>query len=326
METITQRLSALDARCRGAALGLARITVGLLWLANIHWKVPNDFGEANGGGLFKYSESVTRNSPFAPFTWITEEIILPNFQFFGWFTLVVETLLAALLLIGYRTKLVALAGAGMSVPIMLSVLYYDRADEWSWSYILMIAAHVLLWASDAGAHLGVDGVLRRDAPAAQRALMQVGVVTTVIGVAGLFVARSVSFAGRQAALLGSDAGYIADDGGLVRRWELKFVWFNPLWAILTVALGVLLIGAVKQVWAARAAGIGLVALAMVVFATRTFDYVRDDDTIQRVATGSNAALWGGLGLAVLLLDRAARAAPSGSPTDSAGLPIGEPAG
>lgn len=305
MHTVADRLNQLDARSRGVALGGARIAVGLMWLANVHWKVPNDFGEASGGGLYKYSESVTRNSPFAPFTWVTEEIVLPNFQFFGWFTLITETLLAALLIVGYRTKLVALAGAAMSVPIMLSVLYYDRADEWSWAYILMIAAHVLLWASDAGAHLGVDGVLRRDAASARRSLLPLGVVTIVIGAAGLFVARSVSFASRQVALLGSDAGFVGDDGRLVRRWELKFVWFNPLWAILTIACGVLIVLAVKQVLLARAAGVGLVAMAVIVFALRTFDYVRDDDVLQRISTGSNAALWGGLGLAVLLIDRAA---------------------
>ena len=315
MDSIAQRLSELDARCRGAALGVARITVGLLWLANLHWKVPNDFGETSGGGLYKYSASVTRHSPFAPFTWITEEIILPNFQFFGWLTLIIETVLAALLLIGYRTKLVALAGAAMSVPIMLSVLYYDRADEWSWSYLLMIAAHIMLWASDAGGHLGVDGVLRRDATAARRGLMQFGVVTTIIGIAGLVVARSMSFAGRQVALLGSDAGFVADDGALVRRWELKFVWFNPLWAVLTITCGLLLVLAAKQVWAARAAGFGLVLLALIIFATRTFEYVRSDDTVQRISTGSNVALWGGLGLAALLIDRAARHTPVDEFTD-----------
>lgn len=286
-----------------------------MWLANLHWKVPNDFGESNGGGLYKYSESVSRNSPFAPFTWITEEIVLPNFQLFGWFTLITETVLAALLIVGYRTKIAALAGAAFSVPIMLSVLYYDRADEWSWAYLLMIAAHVMLWASDAGGHLGVDGVLRRSGPSAHRALLTLGVVTTVVGVAGLFVARSVSFASREVALLGSDAGFVGDDGRLVRRWELKFVWFNPLWAILTIACGVVLLLAVKQVIAARVAGVGLLALGVVVFATRTFDYARDDGVLQRISTGSNAALWGGLGLAVVLIDRAARRAASGAPAD-----------
>ena len=315
MDSIAQRRSELDARCRGAALGVARITVGLLWLANLHWKVPNDFGETSGGGLYKYSASVSRHSPFGPFTWFTEEIILPNFQFFGWFTLIIETVLAALLLIGYRTKVVALAGAAWAVPIMLSVLYYDRADEWSWSYLLMIAAHILLWASDAGRHLGVDGVLRRDATAARRGLMQLGVVTTIIGISGLVVARSVSFAGRQVALLGSDAGFVADDGELVRRWELKFVWFNPLWAILTITFGMLLVLAIKQVWAGRAAGFGLVLLALIIFSTRTFEYVRSDDAVQRISTGSNVALWGGLGLAAFLLDRATRRTPVDRSTD-----------
>jgi thiosulfate dehydrogenase (quinone) large subunit len=310
VEAITRRAETLNGRCRGPALGLARITVGLLWLANIHWKVPSDFGEASGGGLLKYSESVNRNSPFAPFTWVTEEIILPNFGFFGWFTLVIETALAMLLIIGYRTRLAALAGAAMSIPIALSVLYYDRADEWSWAYILMFAAHIMVWASDAGAHLGVDGVLRRRDPnAARRAITTIGVITTVIGVAGLFVSRSVSFTGRQVALLGSDAGFVDADSQLVRRWELKFLWFNPLWAILTIVAGVLLLVAMRQLLAARVAGIGLIALAAVVFATRTFDYVRDDDVLQQIATGSNAAVWGGLGLAALLFERAARRTP-----------------
>jgi len=315
VEPITRRLSDLDVRLRGPALGLARLSVGLLWLANLHWKVPSDFGESAGGGLYKYSESVTRHSPFAPFTWVTEEIILPNFQFFGWFTIIVETILAALLLIGYRTKIVALMGAAMTMPIMLSVIYYDRADEWSWAYILMFTAHIMLWASDTGAHFGVDGVLRRGPSDARRALMSIGVITSVIGVAGLFVARSVSFAGSQVALLGSDAGFVDADGNLVRRWELKFVWFNPMWALLTIGCGVLLILAVKQLWAARVAGIGLIGLAVVILATRTFDYVREDDSIQLIGTASNAALWGGFGLAVLLLDRAARMAPIDEPID-----------
>jgi thiosulfate dehydrogenase [quinone] large subunit len=307
-----RRLDDLDARCRGPVLGLGRIVLGLLWLANIHWKVPTEFGEDTGGGLFKYSESVTRNSPFAPFTWITEEIVLPNFAFFGWFTLLSEVALALFLIIGYRTKLVALAGAAMSIPIMLSVLYYDRADEWSWSYILMIFAHLLVYASDAGNHLGVDGVLRRGSQAAHRALLPLGILTTVIGVAGLFVARSVAFSGREVALLGSDAGFTGDDGSITRRWELKFVWFNPLWAILTIVFGALIVVAVKQGWAARVAGLGFAVMAVVILVTGTFDYARDDGAMQKIATGSNAALWGGIGLAVLLFDRAIRAGHSDS--------------
>jgi thiosulfate dehydrogenase (quinone) large subunit len=300
---LAARLSVLDEKVRGFIIGICRIGVGLLWLANIHWKVPTDFGETNQGGLYKYSASVLRHSTFAPFKWFTEEVLLPNFKFFGWFTLLSEVTLALLLLAGYKTKLVALGGAMMSVPIMLTVLYYDRAEEWSWSYLLMIFAHLLLFASDAGKHLGLDGALRRGAGSLKRSLSFVGLVTVAIGAAGLFVSRSVSFAGSKVALLGSDAGFVNDDGKLTRRWELKFVWFNPLWAILMLVFGVLIIVSTKNRWAGRIGAGGLAVMAIVILVIGKFDYARDDGAIQKVATGSNASVWGALALAAFLIDR-----------------------
>lgn len=277
--------------------------------------MPPSFGEDSGGGLYKYTESVTRNSPFAPFTWVTEELILPNFRFFGWVTLVVELLLAMLLLVGYRTRIVALVGAAWAVPILQSVIYYDGADEWSWSYLLMIGLHLLLYATDAGRHVGLDGVLERGSDAARRALVVVGSVAAVVGLLGLFVARSVSFAGSEAALLGSDAGFANDDGGLTRRWELKFVFFNPLWALLTVLFDALIVVGARHgraVWAAFAGAAGFATIAVVVVITRTFDYARDDGQVQVVSTGSSTALWGAFALAGWLLARrsAARTAPA----------------
>jgi thiosulfate dehydrogenase (quinone) large subunit len=307
---IAARLNILDEKVRGLILGLCRIGVGLMWLANIHWKVPTDFGEANQGGLYKYSASVLRHSTLAPFKWFTEEVLLPNFQFFGWFTLLSEVALALLLLAGYKTKLVALGGAAMSVPIMLTVLYYDRADEWSWSYLLMIIAHLLLFASDAGKHLGLDGALNRvrqqSSASLHRSLGFVGAAAVVIGAAGLFVSRSVGFAGSKVALLGSDAGFTNDDGSVTRRWELKFVWFNPLWAILTIVFGVLIIVAVKNQWSGRIGAAGLAVMAIVILVIGKFDYARDDGAIQKVATGSNASVWGALALAAFLIDRRVR--------------------
>ena len=303
---VRQRAADIDDQVSGWVIGGVRILAALLWLANLHWKVPPAFGEDSGGGLYKYSESVTRNSPLAPFTWVTEELILPNFRFFGWVTLVVELLLALLLLVGYRTRIVALVGAAWSVPILLSVIYYDRADEWSWSYLMMIGLHLVLFATDAGRHLGLDGVLARDGDAARRALTAVGSIGVVVGALGLFVARSISFAGSEAALLGSDAGFANADGGITRRWELKFVFFNPLWALLTIVFGALLVVGARNARAAMvalagAAGFGV--LAIVVFIAQTFDYVRAAGQVQIVSTASNAALWGAFALAAALLAR-----------------------
>lgn len=301
------RFDALDERARGIALGVARITVGLMWLANLHWKVPPTFGEDTGGGLYKYAASVSRNSPFAPFTWVTEEIILPNFQLFGWITLLSELAIAALLLSGYLTRIAALAGALMTVPIFLSVIYYDRADEWSWSYLLMFAAHLFVYGSLAGRHLGVDGVIRGDAGRRQRATTWVGGLATAIGVAGLWVARSMDFVGGEVALLGSDAGFVDDQGQLVRRWELKFAWFNPMWALLTIAIGALALAAVRLPGARLAAGAMSAVLAVVILLVQTFDYLRDDGSIQVVATTSNAAMWSTFAIALLAIERADRA-------------------
>ncbi len=311
--TVRARVSALDERAHSWVIGGVRILAGLVWLANLHWKVPPAFGEDSGGGLYKYAESVTRHSPFAPYTWVTEELILPNFRFFGWVILVSELLVAMLLLVGYRTKLVALFGAMLTVPILLSVLYYDQSDEWSWAYFMMIGLHLLLYASDAGRHVGLDGVLERGPAAARRALLAVGVIATVTGALGGYVARSVAFAGDEAALLGSDAGFADDAGGIIRRWELKFLWFNPLWALLTIAFGVLLVVGVKRVWAAWAGAAGFGAIAIAVFVAQTFDYVRDDGAIQVVSTASNSAAWGACALAGVLLARKISTGPSPHP-------------
>lgn len=302
-EKLSSIASALDERAQPIVIGGVRIMVALMWMANIHWKVPPNFGEDTGGGLYKYSLSVTRNSPFAPFTWVTEEIILPNFQLFGWFTLIVEIILPLLLLIGYKTKLTALAGVAISIPIFLSVIYYDRADEWSWAYFLMIGAHLLLYASDAGKYMGLDGVLAKGRTAQERSLVVMGAVGTAVGLLGLFVARSVDFAGEQVKLLGSDAGFV-DGDTLVRRWELKFLWFNPMWAVLTIVFGVLLILGAKQLAAAYAGAAGFAAISLILFFMQTFDYVRaPDGSVQTVGTGSNVAFWGALALGGALVAR-----------------------
>lgn len=294
-------------RAQGWTIGGVRILVGLMWLANLHWKVPTDFGEANGGGLYKYVAAGAENAPLAPFRWLLRDVILPNFQAFGWFTLISETVVAALLLIGYRARWTALVGAALAVPIGLSVLYYPNADEWSWSYLMMVGLHLLLWAVPSGEHLGVDGVLAGPPERSRRALRVSGIVTAVVGTLGLFVARSLDFSGKAVALLGSDAGFTNADGGVTRRWELKLLFFNPMWAVLTVVCGVLLIVGSRRLVLAYAAAGGLALMTLVVFIQLTFEYVRDDGAVQKISTGSNVAVWGGLALSSALLARRASA-------------------
>jgi hypothetical protein len=167
----------------------------------------------------------------------------------------------------------------------------------------MIGLHLLLWAVPSGDHLGVDGVLAGAPARSGRAMRSTGIVAVVVGALGLFVARSIDFTGKAAALLGSDAGFANADGGVTRRWELKFLFFNPLWALLTVACGVLLIAGSRKAVLAYVAAAGFAALAVAVLFQQTFDYMRDDGAVQKVSTGTNMAFWGGLAVASALFAR-----------------------
>ncbi|MBA2428308.1 MAG: TQO small subunit DoxD, partial [Thermoleophilaceae bacterium] len=62
------------------------------------------------------------------------------------------------LVLGLFTRLFALVGVGQTTAIALSAL--NAPHEWIWSYLLMILAHLAVFAMAAGRSGGLDGVLR----------------------------------------------------------------------------------------------------------------------------------------------------------------------
>ena len=232
IKSLQAKLAAFEDKIRNGIIGAMRIVVGVLWLANVEWKRPGDFGKDLGNGLYKYVSSAIDNPVFAPYSWFVKNVVVKNYTLFGWITLITEVLLAALLILGLFTRIAALVGAGLSVSILLSVLYYDKAYEWPWSYFLMIAIHLLVFATAAGQFWGLDGTKIRGTY--RKAATTLGVAAVVAGVLGLIVARNVDFAAKQGALLGW------------AKWELKVLWFNPLSAIITAGLGVVVLVATKM--------------------------------------------------------------------------------
>lgn len=154
----------LPGRLGPAALALLRVGVAVMWIQNAGWKTPPTFGEGDRPRtLYKFTRFAVDHEVFPPYAWFVEHVVLPNFPFFGWVTLLLEAALGAFLLVGLATRLWALAGLGQSLLITLSVLYAPH--EWHWAYFLMILAHVVLFGTAAGRHYGVDALLR---PAWQR--------------------------------------------------------------------------------------------------------------------------------------------------------------
>jgi thiosulfate dehydrogenase [quinone] large subunit len=102
-------------------MAVVRIALGVMWVANVSWKTPPDFGEGDRAGLYQFTAYAVEYPVLGAWSWIVEEVVLANFTLFGWMTLVVEAALGALLLLGLGTRLGALAGILMSIAIGLSV-------------------------------------------------------------------------------------------------------------------------------------------------------------------------------------------------------------
>lgn len=133
-----------------------RVLVGLMWLYNVAWKRPPDFGRDSGNGLYGFTKDAVDHPVFSPFSWVVEHLVLPSISVFGWGVLAAETALAVLLLTGAYVRLAAVLGIVQSLAIGLSVA--QTPGEWPWSYWMMIGIHVVLVFSAAGEVLGVDGV------------------------------------------------------------------------------------------------------------------------------------------------------------------------
>ncbi|BCI91384.1 hypothetical protein NIIDMKKI_65900 [Mycobacterium kansasii] len=103
------------------ALAGLRLLAGLIWLYNVVWKLPPDFGQRSNSGLYHFTHLAIEHPVFKPFSWAVEHLVLPYFTAFGWAVLVAESALAVLLLTGTAVRLAALIGIGQSLAIGLSV-------------------------------------------------------------------------------------------------------------------------------------------------------------------------------------------------------------
>ncbi len=134
-------------------MAVVRIAAGVLWLSNLGWKTPSDFGV-----LRNFTRDAVDHPVVAPYSWLTEHLILPHFTYFAWTVLFLETLLAASLMVGLFTRLFGVIGVVQAAFIGMSVAH--APGEWPWSYYLMVMVHVTIVATAAGRTWGLDELLR----------------------------------------------------------------------------------------------------------------------------------------------------------------------
>jgi thiosulfate dehydrogenase [quinone] large subunit len=149
---------AIDGLLSRVIVTIVRVATAMIWIQNVSWKIPPDFGRATNSGLYYWTRFAVDNPVFPPYAAFVRSVVLPNLTVFGWITVLIEAGLGAFLLIGLATRLWAVIGLAQTVAIMLSVL--NAPHEWHWSYYLMLLAHLALFATAAGRSFGVDAVLR----------------------------------------------------------------------------------------------------------------------------------------------------------------------
>lgn len=292
--TKTRRFDAMDTLGRRIVLASARIACGLLWMSNLHWKVPPNFGEDTGAGLYKYVVSAVENPVWGVWKWIVEEVVLPHYQLFGWMVILTDGTLTVLLLLGYKTRIAAVIGAVNAIPIFLSVLYYDKTYEWPWSYALIFFLHLMIYAVPPGEHAPrIDSVLQRDRAARSRAFIVLGAIGVTVGAIGMWLSRDLPFATSQVAMFGHG------------RWELKLLWFNGLSAVLTILLAAAFLAGARVRLAGLAASVGFAVMAIVALFQQSWNNV-SPAAPSVIGTGSNAAFWAMFAVAGTVMFRADR--------------------
>jgi hypothetical protein len=222
-----------------------RILLGLLWLYNVSWKRPPDFGQDARNGLYKFTAYAVSDPVLPPYSWVVDHLVLPVFTPFGWLVLVAETVLAVLLLTGTWVRFAAALGVAQSVAIGLSVAYAPH--EWPWSYWLMIGAHLLLLVSASGRVLAGDAV-RAGWAAPQNLLRAWGGLSVLVGLVSVLRSLGDPLAPRGPLLGSSDP-------------SISLGSYNLLGGLVVLVAGVLLLLAARggpPVVARAAAGLALV--------------------------------------------------------------------
>lgn len=143
------------------ALALAglRLFTGVLWLANLAWKLPPGFGRDDPEGLL-YSFRRAEADAVLPFLrdWMGSTVI-PHFTLFAALVFSVELVAGALLTLGLWARVGALLGTGQALIITLLVV--RAPHEWAWTYAMLILLNLVCLVAVTDGRLSATPLLRR---------------------------------------------------------------------------------------------------------------------------------------------------------------------
>jgi thiosulfate dehydrogenase [quinone] large subunit len=134
-------------------IGIARIAIGVMWFQQTRWKLPWN----NYGGLRYWLQRAAEHPTFGWYKAFLDNLVLPNFNLFGFQVWLGETVIAVTLLLGLFGRLGGLLGGLMSINLLIAMS--SVPGEWYWNYIFMALLNFIFFFTRAGRFLGVDQLL-----------------------------------------------------------------------------------------------------------------------------------------------------------------------
>jgi len=149
---------------------LTRLIIGYLWLNQLGWKMPPQFGcpadfavstslTDRTSGLCDWVGLMTIYSRVPLQAAFVENFVVPNLSWMGWFIWLMEAFIGLSLILGMVSRLGALVGLVQAANLFIGLSAVPT--EWVWSYALLFTFHLLFFCIPPGRIWGVDAWLQR---------------------------------------------------------------------------------------------------------------------------------------------------------------------
>jgi uncharacterized membrane protein YphA (DoxX/SURF4 family) len=132
---------------------LLRVTLGVIML--VTWWENLQKGLYQPDNFAGFINFLADGHPIAPYGAFLTNVIAPNAALFGPFQLVTELAMGIALVLGIFTPLAGIGATFFFINLLLSFLN-PNTGEWIWTYVLLVAAALVVTLARSGRALGID--------------------------------------------------------------------------------------------------------------------------------------------------------------------------
>ena len=137
-----------------------RVFLGVVWLVNLLWKLPTDFGKGEYWGLPRTLEVARAHAFSPPLRRLVDDVLIPHLSIVGWLVFFLGLITGLSLVFGLLTRLGAFLGLLQAIAI--TALVANAPGEWLYGYLMLILLSGLLLVLPVSRRMSLDDALGRD--------------------------------------------------------------------------------------------------------------------------------------------------------------------